>query len=311
MATKIHCDLLEIFGPDWADITPEQVECLVETIHTTNELLGKEPELYGFVGTQHVDSVVGGYFAIQYEENEFHYDKQKRLDIRYSAPFARILFVLFAATGKLLLQNAKFAGIPSLNMSKATRLFKNALNQALAKCEIREVIDFYLPPEITPQRDFVKEFERSTRVVRLEVTDPLADRIPDDFEYYNPLRERNPIIRDSHRHDYAHIRRVDLEATTDGDLKETHLRDLVEAATPETMRFYIGREEFVLHREVPRKFEFYINMEAEQLPKKQLIVVIDLLRRERAVFLDTPTSESPEPGARQLGFFDAFTEEDE
>jgi hypothetical protein len=101
MADKIHCDLLEIYGPDWDSVTAQQIECLVATIHTENELLGQEPEMYGFVGTQSVNSIVGGFFAIQYEDEEFHYDKQKRLGIRYSAPFARLFFVLFAAMATL------------------------------------------------------------------------------------------------------------------------------------------------------------------------------------------------------------------
>ena len=180
MLDKIHCDLLEIFGPDWVDITSEQAECLAETVHTMDELLREEPKLYGFVGTQRVDSIVGGYFAIQYEEDEFHYDKQKRLDIRHNAPFARIFFVLFAATGKLLLQNTKFAGI-SLKMTEAERLFRSALDQALVKCKLRKTIGFYMAPETTLEQDFAREFERSTRVVRLEVTYPSADRIPANF----------------------------------------------------------------------------------------------------------------------------------
>jgi len=308
MPEKIHCDLLEIFGPDWVNITPEQVDCLVNNIHTTGELFGEDPELFGFVGTERVDSIVGGYFAIQYEEEEFHYDKKKQLDIRYNAPFSRIFFVLFASTGKLLLQNTKFVGIP-LTMPRASSLFQDALNHTLPRCKIRQSFGLASAPEETTEQEFVEEFNRSTRVIRLEVTELNPGSIPDGFEYYNPQRDRNSIIRDSHRHDYSELKKVDLEAKEGGDIKKTHLRDLMFAAKPQIMKYYVGLQEFIMRRETSSKFEFYVDMKAEELSREQLLEVIERLRRERAIYLDTPTSAHP--GPVQKSMFDLFPDEEQ
>lgn len=290
MADKIHCDLMEIFGPDWENITPDQSECLVSTIHNMTELFGNSPSLFGFVGTERIGNVVGGYFAIQYEEEEFHYDKQKKLEIRHNNPFARLFFLLFAETGKLLLQQTKFVGIPTLNMTIAQRLFREALDGVLTNCGLRRTIDIYTAPQKHQDEDFIKEFERSTRVSRLEVTNPNASRIPDDFTYYNPQRDRNEIIRDSHKHDYPELKKVNLEAKTNGDLRKIHARDIIYAAQPQSMTYYIDQEEFVMKREVTHKFEFRVDMKAARLPVNTIRDIIRFLRRERALFLDTPTA---------------------
>ena len=73
-------------------------------------------------------------------------------------------------------------------------------------------------------------------------------------------------------------------------------------------RYYIETEEFVMRREAPRKFEFYVDMKAKQLSEEQLLGVIERLRRERAVFLDTPPSEHPKG---QMSLFDTLEGEDQ
>lgn len=190
MADKIHCDLLEIYGPDWENIQPSQIDCLVRNIHQMDELLGTEPQLYGFVGTQRQGNVIGGYFAIQYEEEEWHYDKKKKLDIRQSTPFARLFFVVFANSGKLLLQNTKFVNNPALNMTIAYDRFRKALDSVLAKCSMRTTIDLYNAPSKYSSADFLDAFNNSSRVAKLRVTNLNEDQVPPDLDYYNPQREK-------------------------------------------------------------------------------------------------------------------------
>ncbi|WP_420628773.1 hypothetical protein [Candidatus Leptofilum sp.] len=301
MADKIHCDLLEIYGPDWVNIQPSQIECLVRNIHQMDELLGTEPELYGFVGTQRIGSIIGGYFAIQYEEDEWHYDKKKRLDIRRSTPFARLFFIVFANSGKLLLQNTKFVNNPALNMTIASRLFRNALDAVLAKCNLRTTIDLYNAPSKYEHSDFLNAFRDSSRVIKLRVTNLNADHVPTNLDYYNPQREKNSIIRESHKHDYSHLKKVDLEADSDGDLRETHLaKDLIHASQPQSMTYVIDLEEYIMRREITHKFEFYVDMNAKVLPERELEEIINKLRKEQAIFLDTPTSTQAKSGQMSL-----------
>ena len=308
MTTKIHSDLWEVFGPDWANLTPEQINCLAETVHTM-ELLGSTPNLRGFVGTQRVDNVVGGYFAIQYQEEELHYRKRDELERRPSTPFQRLFFVLFAQTGKLLLQSRKFADIP-ITPKQAEGLFRETMNQALAHCGIEHIIGFYAPKEYTTDQEFLREFQRSTRVVKIQVTHPNPSRIPEDIEYYNPRRERNKIIRGSHQHDYSHFKKVDLEATSKGNLKDTHIaQDLMLSSTPQILTYYVDQDNYELRRQVQNKFEFYVDMDSDQLPMESLLAVIDRLRRQRAIFIDTPTTQRPEPQQTRMSLFDISDEE--
>lgn len=64
--TKIHCNFLEVVGPDWSSLDQDSIQCILDQIRSM-ELLGEEPELRGFVGTQQIDNITGGFFAIQYE----------------------------------------------------------------------------------------------------------------------------------------------------------------------------------------------------------------------------------------------------
>jgi hypothetical protein len=290
---KVHCDLLALYGPDWGNLPREKVLRFVEQVHTYPSLLGQEPELYGFVGTRRIgDDMVAGYFAIQYETEELLYKRDKKLNTEMRNPFARLFFVLFAGTGKVLLQNSKFSGIP-LTMHRALRFFKNSIDYFLQTSEIGKTFNIDLAQEEASAGDFVREFERSMRVVKLEVRDPNGEQIPQDFVYYNPQKERNSIIRGSHIHDYPNFKKVDLEATDDGDIKKTHLGDLIYAGGhPQYMEYYVKVEEHlegrVLRKSTLRKFHVYVDMEAEVIPEESAMAAIELLRKEQVINIPTP-----------------------
>ena len=57
------------------------------------------------------------------------------------------------------------------------------------------------------------------------------------------------------------------------------------------MNYYVGADEYTLRKDVKRKFEIQMDMEAEQIPEENLLSIIEMLRRERAVYIDTPTPE--------------------
>ena len=188
-------------------------------------------------------------------------------------------------------------------MYMAQTKFRSAINQVFESCGIGRAFNIAIAPEETEEADFLREFERSTRIIRIEVEYPTSDGIPNDFVYYNPQVERNDIIRNSHRHDYPHLKKVDLEATDGGDLKQTHLRDLIYAGKPQEMHYYVGLDSFTLRKDVKRKFEFHIDMNSAQLSEGQLQAVVEMLRRERAVFLETPTRKVEPPDHQQMSLF--------
>jgi hypothetical protein len=53
--TKIHCDYFEIYNIDWANLSPRQVNRLIEVIQNM-ELVGDPPNLHGFVGVQRLET---------------------------------------------------------------------------------------------------------------------------------------------------------------------------------------------------------------------------------------------------------------
>ena len=310
MAEKIHCDLLALYGPDWAEIQQEKVLCFADNVDTAPSLFGTEPELYGFVGTRRIsEDIVAGYFVIQYLNEEYSYNRNKKLSIENRAPFARLFFILFAKSGKVLLQNSKFAGI-LLTMPRALRLFKKSIDHVLISCGIIKTYNIDLAPEDATDAEFVHEFERSTRVIKLEIKYPNGEQIPEGFVYYNPQKERNSIIRGSHIHDYPNLKKLDLEATDDGDIKQTHMRDLIYVSQPQLMRYFVEHEEFTLRKSTRRKFEMTVDMDAETVPEEYVRTAIEMLRRERAVDIPTPVP-SPETPPEQPSLFTRHENDDE
>lgn len=310
MSEKIHCDLLALYGPNWEELDREKILRFAEGVHTLPRLFGTEPEYYGFVGTRRIsDDIVAGYFAIQYTTDEFLYNRNKKLSIETHVPFARLFFILFARTGKVLLQNSKFSGI-SLTMPRALGLFKLSIDHILITNGITKTFNIDLAPDEATDADFVQEFERSTRVIKLEIRYPNGEQIPEEFVYYNPQKERNSIIRGSHMHDYPNLKKVDLEATDDGDLKKTHMRDLIYVGRPQLMRYFVDIEEFTLRKSTRRKFEMYVDMDAEIVPEEYVNTAIAMLRRERAVDIPTPLP-SPETNPEQPNLFERYESDEE
>lgn len=310
MTEKIHCDLLALYGPDWENLDREKILRFADSVHALPKLLGTESELYGFVGTRRIsDDIVAGYFAIQYTTDEFLYNRNKKLSIETHEPFARLFFILFARTGKVLLQNSKFSGI-HLTMPRALNFFKLSIDYLLVSSGITKTFNIALAPDEATDANFVKEFERSTRVIKLEIRYPKGEQIPEEFVYYNPQKERNSIIRGSHIHDYPNLKKVDLEATDNGDIKKTHLRDLVYVGSPQIMTYYVGYDEITLRKSTRRKFEMHVDMDAEVVPEEHVIAAIGMLRRERAVDIPTPLP-SPDFDPEQPSLFESYENDEE
>lgn len=283
----VQCDLMLASGPNWSKCKPGQLKKLAKNIHESGELLGDEPNLYGFVGTRlrndlRLGPIVGGYFAVQYNDDEFHYNKNKKLRKIHIYPFARMFFMFFARSGKCLLQNTRFVGLP-LTYSEAKADFHIALNNVFEKSGLDKLSMLTFSRDETPAKYFRREYKKSSRVTRLKVTDPAKNRLPKDYIYYNPQIERNKIIRESHLRDYSHLKRIELEVKEDQDLKGMHFGDLMYSEELQEMDYQIGDEKFTLRRNALRKFTFQVDMEAEQLPQKQFQEVINEIRQAAAV----------------------------
>lgn len=284
--TRIHCDLLKISGLNWDDLSGDQKNRIAAKVHQSPELFGDDPDMYGFVGTRRIgEDIVGGYFVIQYDPNrELHFTKSKTRRITSSSPFKQIFFMLFAAPGKVLLQNTMFPGCP-LTMGIAREIFCIAVARILRECKIEGIGDLYLVPEKTEEADFLGEYKQSTRIVKLDISRPEANRIPKNFAYYNPRRELNEIIEESHRHDYPKIKKISLEALDGEDLMETQFRDLIIAGTPQAMSYFVEKEKYILRKDGKKKFRFTMDMGAKQVPEEDLKSVLELLSSQRGLNL--------------------------
>ncbi len=285
--------LLDIFGINWADISDDQVDCLISTIQGL-QLLEEKDDLYGLVGTETLDNAVAGFFVIQFPTEFLSYKRDKTTTKQVTNPAERVFFVLFPKTGRLLLQNRRFQVLP-IDMETVQIRLTTALNQVFQTCKVGSVVSLSPTTTEVNKDDLLEIFESSDRVVELTITNPVAEEIPEDFVYYNPQRDRNRIIRDSRLHDYPQLKEIDLKAKKDTDLRETHLgQDLVQATTDETnftMRFedQNGRRR-VLRRLIKAKFEFHIDIDGERVSKETIQQVLEILDKEASLDLNLPPS---------------------
>jgi len=309
MLEKIHCDLLDIFGLDWSQVTPEQVNCTIQAIHNL-ELIRASDELYGFVGTVDIEDVIGGYFVVQFPTDLLSFSPDKTALTETTNPAETTLFVLFPRVGRLLLQSRHFQILPVTKDFVQDRL-KEALAQALRICGVGPVVSLLPTPITVGRTELVEAFDASVRVTRLSVTDPDATQIPEDFPYYNPERDRNAIIRDSRLHDYPELSKVDLTSKQQSDLRKTHLgSDLVHATTDKS-RFtmvYIDQHNNtkILRRQRKAKFEFHVDIDGKKLSKEALLQVLAIVSQEASI--DIPV-RSPSDYGPQLGLFDDIEDE--
>jgi len=309
MTQKIHCDVFDVFGIDWSQVTSEQLDCIISQTYEA-ELMGSSDELYGFVGVTHIEKVVGGFFVIQFPTELLSYRRDKTATTEKTNPAERVLVVLFLESGKVLLQNRHFQYLP-IDMGVAQERVKRVLTHILNSCGVGPLASL-VPVSVQVERaDLVQAYESSIRVSRLEVTYPDPHQIPEDFVYYNPQRDRNAIIRDSRIHDYPKLRRINLVARRNDDLRDTHIgSDLVHAVTdrrPFVMEFRNQEnEQRILRRLTQPKLEFRIDTESQELSKEALLHVIEIVNREAVLGISVRTIDT---ASAQMSLFDSFEED--
>mgnify|MGYP001423467652 CR=1 FL=1 len=290
-ATKIHCDFFEVFGPDWENLTQEQVDCMLNRIQST-VMFGDQRDVHGFMGTARIDNVVGGFYAVQHEDRRY-YREDGEFKVVTDTPLATLFFIFYAKSGKLVLQNKTFPDTP-LNMSRVQRLLRIALNEIFSECGVGITIGLYLPDSEISNERFVEEFQNSQQVLQIVVTDINPDRIPDGFVYYNPQKERNEIIRESHRHDYRNFRKVNLESTEDGDIRSTHIgKDLIISGKPQQMEYRRDGQKRLLKRQVTRKIEIYVDTSDPIIDEDSLSHLLEFLAQDASLDVARPTRIHP------------------
>jgi hypothetical protein len=183
MLQKIHCNLLDIYGFNWMNIASEQINCIIQSIHSA-QLIETANELYGFVGTADAGEVIGGYFIVQFPTELLSFTRDKTALIETTTPAETVLFVLFPRVGRILLQNRHFQILP-LNMEIVLERFRDALAQVLRLCNVGPVVSLSPTPITVGKDELIQAFESSARVTRLSVNDPDATQIPENFTYYN------------------------------------------------------------------------------------------------------------------------------
>jgi len=283
MDEYIHCNLMEARGPIWKNLSKAKVRKLIKEIHEGTNLMGQPPDMYGFVGTRlernlSSSEIVGGYFAVQYAGKEFIYDKKKNLDVIDVAPFARMFFVFFARSGLCLLQNTRFTGIP-LTYTEAKLRFQFALNRVFEKCKIGELEKLVFARTERTNSDFKAHMRRSTRVSRVKVANPARRSVSRRIKYYNPRVDRNEIIRLSHQHDYDYLESIELEVKENADIRDLHLKDVMQTGQTEEMDYYTrGEKKVTLRRKIINKFTFNVDMDAEELLQEQFTSVLQQMR---------------------------------
>lgn len=297
MVQKIHCDLLDIYGVDWTGIGGDQIDCIISRIHEM-DLMGGADDLFGFVGTTDIDSVVGGFFVIQFPTEFLSYGRNRTAKKKRTTPAERVFFVLLLRDGRVLLQNRRFQILP-IDMEAVHTRFKQTLATVLTSCKVGNLVSLTPTCVKVTKSDLMDAYQSSNRVSRLQVNNPDPKQIPEEFVYHNPERYRNKILRDSRLHDYPRLSGIRLAARKDADLRETHLgQDLVHATTDDAAFLMEFDDQNDRHRRLRQlkklKIEFYVDIDDETVSMETLQRVVEILGQEAALGIGRPSSSPPD-----------------
>jgi hypothetical protein len=269
---QIHLNLLDVSGPSWIAITPEAIDRLEREIRDL-PILGVEPDQYSIAGVARVGDVIGGFFVTQYEHEALEYDSTKQEKRINYAEWEKTVFALFPRIGKALFQSQQYP--KGLTRDHVYELFRNTIGEVIRRAQLSNTtLITPLTQQEIPDEQFIQTFDDpANRVEKLIVDDLRPNPALEGLTYYNPQRDRNRIIAESHIHDFDILKRVEMETSkTKPDLRSVHFaKSAVRSGKNQEMSYTIASgDRHVLRRNVRENYETSIDMDVDTIRQDDL-----------------------------------------
>jgi len=305
---EVWCSLRYVFSEslDWNKLGTDSgfKDRMYELIKQMG-IRGERPNRCGFTHASRVDDAVGGLFVVETDIELLDYKQREGFFTKDDSSLEHVFFVLFLNTGEILLQNKRFQHIASLRMEKVLDVLRRTLQELLSQLLERFTLvslEDYL--ESIPKAEFLRVFQEHP-ILKLEVETPPGSLIPETIEYYNPQRERNPILRQSQQHDIEISSRIQLEAPEDKSVSNMHFaQGAIEGGNPTYMKARIEGEPKVLRAQKKKDFRLRLDISSDGVEKTEIQIAVQAVRAEyRPGGLERRPPKKPRSGERQLPLF--------
>lgn len=268
---KIHLDLLDLAGRSWNNITPQDIERLTQVVQDL-PMQGVAPSRYAITGVLRVDDVIGGFFVVEYNRDVLELDEQKNEQHVNRPEWAKTVFTLFPRIGKVLLQSRQYPR--GLTADRVNTLFRTAIPSIMFSAQLGFITVAELTQQDVPDEQFVQVFDdAASRVEKIVVKDLRTNPSLEGLTYYNPQRDRNAIIGQSHDHDFSLLDRIELDVgEKNTDLRNVHIaKSAVRSGKNEEMRYFSADGEYhVLRRVIKDKYEIVVDEDADVIREEDL-----------------------------------------
>ena len=270
-ARKIHLDLLDLTGRSWDNITPEEIDRLTQIIQDL-PMQGEAPGRYAITGILRFQDVIGGFFVVEYNREVLQLDEQKHEQHTNQSEWAKTVFVLFPRIGKVLLQARQYP--KGLTSDRVDSQFRRVIPRIMFSTQLGFITVAELTQQDVPDNQFIQAFDNpGARVERLIVNKLHSNPTLEGLTYYNPQKERNEIIGQSHDHDFNLTDRIDLDVgDKNTDLRNVHIaKSAVRSGRNEEMRYFDAEGQYhVLRRSIKEKYEIVVDEDVNVMREEDL-----------------------------------------
>jgi hypothetical protein len=209
--------------------TSEMRKRLVDELVHNPRLYSVEGYRYGFVDCGVFENeVVYGYFAQEYLDHSIKYDDDIKRQDAWDRRFANVLFIWPLNTRYLILQDARFFRIPTLDMGLTKSRILTVMNVLKERFNLLQEFDLFLRPyerEMSSE-EMYRELMSSEPLVtktRIELKNGHSS-LPERLPVFNPREDLNSALREIiEKYEIPNVANAVFKSTKKGSLRNSAL----------------------------------------------------------------------------------------
>ena len=196
----ISCDVFQLENVDLSAMRANKVSLIEELVHSPHLYGEREGSRYGFVESKVIgEEVVFGYFAQEYWDRSLKYDNGLERREEWDTRYTDLMFVWPLHSSVFILQDTRFYGAPTLNMTTAKNRILMILTLLLDHCNVRRTGDVVFRPfqRTMSKEEMLAVFEESETVSRAQIgLEAVTYPVEQEISVFNPREDWNEMLRE-------------------------------------------------------------------------------------------------------------------
>ena len=197
---EIACDVFQIENVDVSAIGANKASIIKELVYSPRLHGEREGSRYGFVESKVIgEEIIFGYFAQEYWDRSLKYDNDLERREEWDTRYTDLVFIWPLHSPVFVLQDTRFYGAPTLNMTTAKNRIAMILTLLLDRCNVSRTGDIVVFGPL--QRTLSKEemlavLEKSETVSRARIgLEAVTYPVEEKLSVFNPREDWNEMLR--------------------------------------------------------------------------------------------------------------------